>query len=123
MSSTFLRLSVRLSLQDLRFSGLKNCYVYVSSLCHNITNKVLILLQKSMSEYGLNKPVVIGEFRQSSGVGMTIQNMFNHAYYYGYSGAWSWQAVDNNWSNQKHGINYIRGKNDQAKGGLVHFSV
>ena len=76
-----------------------------------------------MSEYGLNKPVVIGEFRQSSGVGMTIQSMFNHAYYYGYSGAWSWQAIDNNWSNQKHGINYIRGKNDQAKGGLVHFSI
>lgn len=76
-----------------------------------------------MSEYGLNKPVVIGEFRQSDGGGMSIQNMFNHAYYYGYAGAWSWQANQSNWGNQKSGISYIKDKNDQTKGGLVNFSV
>ena len=66
---------------------------------------------------------MIGEFRQSSGAGMTIQSMFNHAYYYGYAGAWSWQAVDSNWGNQKLGIAHIKNKNEQLKGGLVNFSV
>ena len=81
------------------------------------------LFQKQMSDFGLHKPIVIGEFRQDSGAGMTIQSMFDHAYYWGYTGAWSWSAIRSNWENQKLGIAHIKNKNEQLKGGLVNFSV
>ncbi|KAL4238580.1 hypothetical protein ACF0H5_003287 [Mactra antiquata] len=73
------------------------------------------------NDYNLNKPIVIGEFREEGG--RSISDMYNHAYYYGYSGAWGWQAIDNNWSNLQTGMRHLKGRNDQQKGGMVAFSV
>ncbi|KAK3605222.1 hypothetical protein CHS0354_038657 [Potamilus streckersoni] len=80
-------------------------------------------MQKNAAEFGLDKPVVIGEFNQDHGGGMNIQQLFEHAYNGGYSGAWTWSVTDSNWQTQRAGMTAIKGKNDQSKGGLVHFSV
>ncbi|XP_041356843.1 mannan endo-1,4-beta-mannosidase-like [Gigantopelta aegis] len=45
----------------------------------------------SANEYRLDKPIEIGAFRQRGSEGMTIRQMFEHAYS-SYAGAWSWQA-------------------------------
>ncbi|XP_060595800.1 mannan endo-1,4-beta-mannosidase-like [Ruditapes philippinarum] len=79
--------------------------------------------QHHASEFGLNKPLVIGEFRQESGTN-PITDMYNYAYYYGYSGAWGWAASDSNqWSLIKKGMAWLRGRNDQQKGGLINVHV
>lgn len=66
---------------------------------------------------------MIGEYRESDAAGNSITDLYNYAYYYGYSGGWAWQAVDNNWGNIKTGMNWLRDKNDQNKGGLVRFTI
>ncbi|XP_067664085.1 mannan endo-1,4-beta-mannosidase-like [Haliotis asinina] len=77
------------------------------------------------SAYHMNKPIVIGEFRESQGAGMTIQQMFSHAYNNGYSGAWSWSITDDwtpkdTWAHQQLGIATLANKRDH---GLVKFNV
>ncbi|KAH3776395.1 mannan endo-1,4-beta-mannosidase-like [Dreissena polymorpha] len=79
--------------------------------------------QKHYNDYGLDKPLVIGEFRESEAANTKITDLYNYAYYHGYSGAWGWQAIENNWGNIRTGITFLRGKNDQTNGGLVHFTV
>ncbi|KAH3776390.1 mannan endo-1,4-beta-mannosidase-like [Dreissena polymorpha] len=79
--------------------------------------------QKHYSEFGLDKPLVIGEFRESDAAGSKITDLYNFAYYYGYAGAWGWTASDNNWGNIKTGMAWLRGRNDQQKGGMVNFHV
>jgi len=59
-------------------------------LFHYMPKSVPTVLQKHYNEYGLDKPLVIGEFRESEGASMSITDMYNHAYYYGYSGAWGY---------------------------------
>ena len=80
-------------------------------------------IQKHYTDYGLDKPLVIGEFRESEAAGLKITDLYNYAYYYGYSGAWGWHAIENNWGNIRTGIEWLRGRNDQQKGGLVNFRV
>ncbi|KAH3776471.1 hypothetical protein DPMN_177896 [Dreissena polymorpha] len=72
--------------------------------------------QKHYTDYGLDKPLVIGEFRESEAAGLKITDLYNYAYYYGYSGAWGWHAIENNWGNIRTGIEWLRGRNDQQKG-------
>lgn len=69
------------------------------------------------------KPIVIGEFRESDGAGMTIEEMYDHAYNNGYSGAWAWSVTDGPWDNIKEGVASIANYTDQTKGGLVRFVV
>lgn len=79
-------------------------------------------LQHSFSDFGLDKPVVIAEFNQNKGGGMTSQQQYQYAYNHGYSGAWAW-AYDSGWSTEQHGVSSIRSKNDQSKGGLVAINL
>ncbi|XP_052769396.1 mannan endo-1,4-beta-mannosidase-like [Mya arenaria] len=80
--------------------------------------------QKHYNDYGLDKPLVIGEYRESDAAGERITDLYNHAYYYGYSGGWGWQAVDGNaWGSIQTGMAWLKGRNDQAKGGQVNFNV
>ncbi|XP_060081614.1 mannan endo-1,4-beta-mannosidase-like [Ylistrum balloti] len=78
--------------------------------------------QHSLSEFGVDKPVVIAEFNQKKGGGMTSQQQYQYAYNHGYSGALAW-AYDSGWSTEQHGVSSIRSKNDQSKGGLVAINL
>ncbi len=44
------------------------------------------------SFYGLPRPLVVGEFSQIAGAGMTSAQQYLYAYKHGYAGAWGWQA-------------------------------
>lgn len=50
------------------------------------------LIDNPASFYKLDKPLVLGEFSQSGTDGMTIEQMYHHAYDTGYAGAWAWQV-------------------------------
>ena len=57
-----------------------------------------------------------------------MTEMYNHAYYEGYSGAWLWQAngsddVCDDTATQDRGVAWLRGRNDQAKGGRVNINL
>ncbi|XP_046582032.1 mannan endo-1,4-beta-mannosidase-like isoform X1 [Haliotis rubra] len=78
----------------------------------------------SASEYGADRPIIIGEFSQVKGAGMKIEDMFQWAYDKGYAGAWSWQALatgggSDTIDTQTKALLYMRNKDDQSKGGLV----
>lgn len=49
--------------------------------------------------FGLHKPLVIGEFREKNGAGMTINQLYDHAYNGGYAGGWGWSETDGNMDN------------------------
>lgn len=66
---------------------------------------------------------MIGEFRESDGGGLTIQEMYGKAYNDGYAGAWAWSVTDGPWANILTGVRSLASKNDQSKGGLVAFTV
>ncbi|XP_078583245.1 mannan endo-1,4-beta-mannosidase-like [Branchiostoma floridae x Branchiostoma japonicum] len=77
------------------------------------------------------KPIVIGEFSQARGAGMTITEQFNRAYSRGFAGAWSWHyladraddtATDAS-ATQLIGLRELRFKNDQAGGGCVRINL
>lgn len=42
------------------------------------------------SVYQLDRPIVIGEFSSICGEGEGVENMWNHGYFQGYNGLWSW---------------------------------
>ena len=70
---------------------------------------------------------MVAEFNQVRGGGQTIENLFNHFYYYNFAGAWTWHANANgsdtdDFATQLRGMKWLQGRNDQAKGGLVHLS-
>jgi len=76
------------------------------------------------SAYGLDKPNLIGELSQVGGDGRDITTMFDWAYNQGYSGIWSWQANgggdgSDNFATQARGLQSIRSRNDQSRGGRV----
>lgn len=77
------------------------------------------------SNYGLNKPLVIGEFSSSCSGGMTIQQMYNYAYSNRYQGAWGWQYAGGYCSDsratQDLGMQQLKGKNTTS--GLVNFPI
>ncbi|XP_057369994.1 mannan endo-1,4-beta-mannosidase-like [Daphnia carinata] len=77
------------------------------------------------SNYGLTKPLVIGEFSSSCSGGMTIQQMYNYAYANGYQGAWSWHYAGGYCSDSRAtldlGMQQLKGKNTTS--GLVNFPV
>ncbi|KAI8491719.1 hypothetical protein Bbelb_305240 [Branchiostoma belcheri] len=77
------------------------------------------------------KPVVIGEFSQTRGGGMSITEQFERAYSRGYAGAWSWHyladrsdddATDST-ATQLIGLRELRFKNDQTGGGCVRINL
>ncbi|KAI8502784.1 hypothetical protein Bbelb_194860 [Branchiostoma belcheri] len=78
-----------------------------------------------------DKPVVIGEFSQTRGGGMSIAEQFERAYSRGYAGAWSWHyladrsdddATDST-ATQLIGLRELRFKNDQTGGGCVRINL
>ncbi|XP_041369875.1 mannan endo-1,4-beta-mannosidase-like [Gigantopelta aegis] len=80
------------------------------------------------SMYNLDKPVIIGEFSSKRGGGMTSPTQFLWGYYHGYSGTWSWCALDNdsasdNITVQERGMHSLDGLNNQSAGGRVNFIV
>lgn len=75
--------------------------------------------------YGLKKPVVVGEFSQASGAGMNITSLFGYIYNNGYSGAWSWQANSmgknsDSFAIQMTGLQSLKGRSDH---GVIHIKL
>ena len=72
--------------------------------------------------------MIIGEFSQRKGGGMTSPELFYWAYGHGYNGAWSWSAIgsdtsSDNLTTQKRGMKSLKDKNNQSKGGTVHIDI
>ena len=44
------------------------------------------------SDYGLDKPLIVGEFSQISGAGLTSAQQYTYLFCNHYAGAWGWQA-------------------------------
>ena len=63
---------------------------------------------QNFKAFGLNKPLVIGEFNQEMGGGMSIQNLYGYCYDKGYNGAWGWTAESQ--FNNFDGIAYLKGR-------------
>ena len=81
-------------------------------------------MQHPYSAFGAHgKPIVIGEFREAESAGMTIDEMYSHAYEQGYAGAWAWSVIDGSWPSILTGMESIKDNDDQTKGGLVRFTV
>ncbi|CAG7726076.1 unnamed protein product [Allacma fusca] len=77
------------------------------------------------SQYGLDKPLIIGEFASVCSQGESIEALFDHAYNRGYRGALSWQfnaggECSDNRETQDRGFNHIRNYNHN---GLVAIDV
>lgn len=49
-------------------------------------------MKNNINSFGLNKPLVVGEFNQENGGGMSIQTLYKYVYNQGYNGAWGWTA-------------------------------
>ncbi|KAI8798260.1 mannan endo-1 4-beta-mannosidase [Biomphalaria glabrata] len=60
----------------------------------------------SFSDYGVSKPILVGEFWTQDGGGMTITQMFDYVYNHGYAGAWSWDVVGH--PDQRTGVSHIK---------------
>ncbi|XP_052696831.1 mannan endo-1,4-beta-mannosidase-like [Crassostrea angulata] len=75
----------------------------------------------NFSAFGLNKPLVIGEFREKNGAGMTIDQLYDHAYNGGYAGGWGWSETDGNMDNMLQGLNHIR--NYSGAHGTIHVQI
>lgn len=78
--------------------------------------------------YKLDKPVIIGEFSQKKGGFKTSPEQFTWAYERGYNGAWSWCALDaddasDDVATQMKGMNALKNKDDQSKGGRVNINL
>ncbi|KAK7466626.1 hypothetical protein BaRGS_00037283, partial [Batillaria attramentaria] len=104
----------------------KGTLTFYSTHCYDWQRKFGddAVFKHDASDYGLDKPLVIAEFNQARGAGMTIEEEFNYAYTHGYSGAWSWHAnADGSDTDptdtQMRGIASIRDKNDQTAGGRI----
>ena len=80
-------------------------------------------MKHNFTELGLDKPLVIGEFRESDGGGMPINQLYDHAYFNGYAGGWGWSLTDGNAASLAKGMQHVRGYHDQTKGGnvAIHF--
>lgn len=72
--------------------------------------------------FGLHKPLVIGEFREKNGAGMTINQLYDHAYNGGYAGGWGWSETDGNMDNMLQGLKHIRNYHSGAHG-TIHVQI
>ncbi|XP_052788311.1 mannan endo-1,4-beta-mannosidase-like [Mya arenaria] len=80
------------------------------------------------SMYGLDKPLIIGEFSQKKGGLKTSQELFTWAYYNGYNGAWSWSALDSDDASdslevQERGLRSLKNKDDPSHGGKINITL
>ena len=62
--------------------------------------------------------------QQAGGDGRNVSALFDHAYNEGYAGAWSWQATggdanSDDFETQALGLELLRNRNDQNRGGRV----
>ncbi|KAK3722347.1 hypothetical protein RRG08_041950 [Elysia crispata] len=71
------------------------------------------------SDYGSTKPIVVGEFWKQQGGNRTTNQLFEYVYRHGYSGAWSWDLV-NNGPDQRAGIAHIR---NYTGNGKIHIDI
>ncbi|XP_059147585.1 mannan endo-1,4-beta-mannosidase-like [Physella acuta] len=60
----------------------------------------------SAGDYGTTKPIVVGEFWEQDGGGMTTVQMFDWVYNHSYAGAWSWDLMAHG-DNQRPAIMHI----------------
>ncbi|GFR71926.1 endo-1,4-beta-mannanase 1 [Elysia marginata] len=65
-------------------------------------------------DYGISKPILIGEFNQMEGGGWTTNQLFDYVYKDGYAGALSWDLV-NNGTDQRAGIAFIKNYTGNGK--------
>ncbi|XP_055894957.1 mannan endo-1,4-beta-mannosidase-like [Biomphalaria glabrata] len=72
----------------------------------------------NFTEYVVSKPILVGEFNEQDGGGMTIVQMFDWTYNHGYAGAWSWDFVGH--PEQGNGIRHIK---DLTTNGVIPISV
>ncbi|XP_062593358.1 mannan endo-1,4-beta-mannosidase-like [Saccostrea cucullata] len=72
--------------------------------------------------FGLHKPLVIGEFREKNGGGMTINQLYDHAYNGGFAGGWAWSQTDGNMNNMLQGLNHIRNYHNGVHG-TIHVQI
>ena len=75
-----------------------------------------------------NQTILKGSYRFSEYENGSIEHYFNYAYYFGYSGIWSWQANEgghcsDDFHTQALGLNWLRGRNDQDNGGQVDINI
>lgn len=80
----------------------------------------------SAGSYGLDKPLVIGEYASVCAGGESIQQLYQYAYNNGYSGAWAWQynaggECSDTQATQNNGMGVLKGQN--GGGGLINFPV
>ncbi|XP_005100017.1 mannan endo-1,4-beta-mannosidase [Aplysia californica] len=73
----------------------------------------------SASAYGLNKPIVVGEFWEKESAGMNMNELFSYAYNHGYAGAWSWDLMTYGPS-QRAGMTHIKNLSNHGK---VHIDL
>ncbi|GFR69945.1 endo-1,4-beta-mannanase 1 [Elysia marginata] len=71
------------------------------------------------SDYRTSKPVVVGEFWSQQGGHRTTKQLFEYLYRHGYSGAWSWDLVDNG-ADQRAGISHIQ---NYTGNGKIHIDL
>ncbi|XP_064617065.1 mannan endo-1,4-beta-mannosidase-like [Liolophura sinensis] len=101
-------------------------HTYASSSSHYQGHAPFL---KNADDYKLDKPIVIAEFSEYCGGGMTINQQYQYAYNHGWSGAWSWHArgpkgsCSDDLITQEDGIRSVRNYNDQSKGGLVKLNL
>ncbi|KAL7637771.1 UNVERIFIED_CONTAM: hypothetical protein RMT77_011382 [Armadillidium vulgare] len=79
----------------------------------------------SASDYGLDKPVLIGEFASSCGAGTSLTDLIEHGYSYGYVGtlSWHWAATgdcSDSRDTQRSALGHLSGRTDH---GSVDFTV
>ncbi|XP_067662777.1 mannan endo-1,4-beta-mannosidase-like [Haliotis asinina] len=82
----------------------------------------------SATNYSLDKPVIIGEFSQKEGGGLTAAQQFSWGYHHGYSGTWGWSvrggdAAADTLHVLEMGMRELRGQNNQSAGGMVNFVI
>ncbi|XP_046346742.2 mannan endo-1,4-beta-mannosidase-like [Haliotis rufescens] len=82
----------------------------------------------SATKYALDKPVIIGEFSQKKGAGLSAAQQFSWGYHHGYSGTWGWSVrggdpAADNLHVLETGMRELRGQNNQSAGGIVNFVI
>ncbi|KAK4314915.1 hypothetical protein Pmani_013828 [Petrolisthes manimaculis] len=76
------------------------------------------------SDYGLNKPLVIGEYASVCAASSSLPNLYEYAYTRGYSGGWSWHYVatgecSDTREAQKQALGQLAGRTDYGVVDLV----
>ncbi|XP_005106981.2 mannan endo-1,4-beta-mannosidase isoform X1 [Aplysia californica] len=86
--------------------GTLDFYEYHSYSWDGIFDGVAVF-RHSAPDYKMNKPILVGEFWEKEGGGLTITEMFEYVYRGLYAGAWSWDLVKFGES-QRRGVDHIR---------------